>query len=218
MSLRAGVLVLVLAALAAGAVAAPAALANGDPPSQVLRASDVYVPASPASPTLVRALRAAVRRANAAGYSAKVAVVGSTYDLGDLVQAFGRPQEYANYLAGDVRAHPGTPRQFTLLVVMPAGAGIAGRNFSDPERRAARTIAVQSGAGSNALVGAATTTLERMAAAGGHRIGGAGTKGGNGSSGAVIAAVLGALAVLTLVAVLASRARRRAGGPAPDGR
>lgn len=57
-----------------------------------------------------------------------------------------------------------------MLVVMPAGAGIAGKDFDSDERKAARTINVSSTANSNELVSAATATLEKMAAAGGHPI------------------------------------------------
>jgi hypothetical protein len=103
---------------------------------------------------------------------------------------------------------------FALLVVMPAGAGIAGKAFDGGERKAARTINVRSGATSNELVRAATATLEKMAAAGGHPIGGAGgSAGGGGSSAGVVIGVLGGLLLLTAVAVLAARARRRAEPP-----
>jgi hypothetical protein len=204
-----------LAVLAAAALAPPpGALANGDPPSDVLLTADVYPPAEPASPALVRGLQAAARRAKAAGYPAKVAVVQSQIDLGNLAQAFGRPQQYADYLASDLRNHPdNVPPEFALLVVMPAGAGIAGKAFVTDERKAARTINVRSGATSNELVRAATAALEKMASAGGHPIGGAGASKRGGSGAGVIIGVLGGLLALTAVAVLAARARRRAAEP-----
>jgi hypothetical protein len=192
--------------VAAGSVAVPGALANGDPPSDVLLTADVYTPAEPASPALVRGLQAAARRARTAGYPAKVAVVQSPIDLGNLVQAFGRPQQYADYLASDLRNHPdNVPPEFALLVVMPAGSGIAGKAFVEDERKAARTIDVHSGARSNELVRAATSTLEKMAAAGGH-----GKSKGGGSGAGVIIGVVAGLIALTAVAMLAARARRRA--------
>ena len=124
-------------------------MANGDPPSDVLLGADVYPPTEPAAPALVRSLKSAAQRAKSAGYPSKVAVVQSEVDLGNLVQAFNKPQQYADYLAADLRNHPDSvPQEFALLVVMPAGAGIAGKGFNEGERKAARTINVRSGASS----------------------------------------------------------------------
>ena len=205
-----------IAAAVLAACAAPGALANGDPPSDVLLTADVYAPAEPAAPALVRGLQAAAKRASSAGYPAKVAVVQSPIDLGNLTTAFNRPQQYADYLVSDLRNHPDdVPAQFALLVVMPAGAGIAGKAFDTGERQAARTIQVRTGATPDELVRAATATLEKMAAAGGHPIGGAGGSKGGGSSAGVAVGVLGGLLALTAVALLAARARRRRADPAP---
>ena len=211
--MRTAALALVLLIVAGGS--APAALANGDPPSDVLLGADVYPPTEPASPALVQALKSAAQRAKSAGYPSKVAIVQSEVDLGNLVQAFNKPQQYADYLASDLRNHPDSVApEFALLIVMPAGAGIAGKGFDEGERKAARTINVRSGATSNELVQAATATLEKMAAAGGHPIGGAGgSSSGGGSSAGVIIGVLGGLLLLTAVAVLGTRARRRVTPP-----
>jgi hypothetical protein len=207
---------LLLSAAAGVAVAAPAALANGDPPSNVLIAQDVYTPADPAPPALARELRQAAARARDAGYPTKVAVVRTNLDLGNVPQALDQPQQYADYLVTDLRGPSHVTDDFAVLVVTPSGAGIAGKSFNSGERRAARTIAVSTGAGSGDLVRAATATLEKMAAAGGHSIGGAGSGGGGGSSGAMIAAVLVGLLALTAVAILAARARRRGEAPPAD--
>ena len=207
--MRTAALALGLLIVAAGS--APAAMANGDPPSDVLLGADVYPPTEPAAPALVRSLKSAAQRAKSAGYPSKVAIVQSEVDLGNLVQAFNKPQQYADYLAADLRNHPDSvPQEFALLVVMPAGAGIAGKGFNEGERKAARTINVRSGATPDELVRAATTTLEKMAAAGGHPIGGAGGSGeGGGSSAGLVIGVLGGLLLLTAVAILGTRARRR---------
>jgi hypothetical protein len=207
--MRSGALALALSLLGL-ATAAPAALGNGDPPSQTLIREDVYPPAEAAAPGLVRDLQTAARRARDAGYPAKVAVVQSQLDLGNLATAFGKPQEYADYLAGDLGTHPDVADEFALLVVMPAGAGIAGKPFDGGEREAARTIDVSAGANSDQLVRAAQTTLEKMAAAGGHSIGGAGGSGGSGSSTGVVIGVLGGLILLTVLLAAAARARRQA--------
>jgi hypothetical protein len=176
----------------------------------VLLAEDVYVPAETARPASIRAIKAAARRARDAGYPAKVAVVQSELDLGTLATAFGKPQEYADYLSADLRRHPDTPEEFTLLVVMPAGAGVAGKSFNSQEREAARTIDVSTNASPDRLVKSAQATLERMAAADGKSIGGAGDSGGSGASAPVIAGVMAGLLLLAVVAIAAARARRQA--------
>ena len=210
-------LVALLLSVAAGmAIAAPAALANGDPPSNVLIGQDVYTPADPAPPALVRELRQAAARAKEAGYPTKVAVVRTEADLGNVPQALGKPQQYADYLLADLHGPSQVKGDFGVLVVTPAGAGIAGRSFNGGERQAARTIDVSTGASSGELVRAATATLEAMASAAGHPIGGAGSDSGGGSSGIVIAGVLAGLLALTIVAILAARARRRGETPPAD--
>ena len=210
-------LVALLLSVAAGmAIAAPAALANGDPPSNVLIGQDAYTPADPAPAALVRELKQAAVRAKEAGYPTKVAVVRTEADLGNVPQALGKPQQYADYLLADLHGPSQVKGDFGVLVVTPAGAGIAGRSFNGGERQAARTIDVSTGASSGELVRAATATLEAMASAAGHPIGGAGSDSGGGSSGIVIAGVLAGLLALTIVAILAARARRRGETPPAD--
>jgi hypothetical protein len=210
-------LVALLLSVAAGmAIAAPAALSNGDPPSNVLIGQDVYTPADSAPPALVRELRQAAVRAKEVGYPTKVAVVRTEADLGNVPQALGKPQQYADYLLADLHGPSQVTGDFGVLVVTPAGSGIAGRSFNGGERQAARTIDVSTGASSGELVRAATATLEAMASAAGHPIGGAGSDSGGGSSGIVIAGVLAGLLALTTVAILAARARRRGERPPAD--
>jgi hypothetical protein len=202
-----------LAALGALLVAAPAAHANGDPPSDVLPFEDVYLPAAPPSPEAGDSLRNAVRRARDAGYPIKVAVIHAEVDLGPLASAYGRPQQYADYLVTELPRHTAASQGARILVVSPAGAGIAGVDFSPKERRAARTIKVTSDATPDQLVKATQSTVERMADAAGKPIGGGGGAGGAG--GGLIAAVLiGALVLAAALAGLA--ARRRQGQSAPD--
>jgi hypothetical protein len=207
---------LLLSAAAGMAVVPPAALANGDPPSNVLIGQDIYTPADPAPPALVRELKQAAARAKQAGYPTKVAVVRTEADLGNVPQALGKPQQYAEYLLADLHGPSQVTGDFGVLVVTPAGSGIAGKSFTGGERQAARTIDVSTGASSGELVRAATATLEEMASAAGHPIGGAGSDSGGGSSGIVIAGVLAGLLALTTVAILAARARRRGERPPAD--
>jgi hypothetical protein len=164
----------------------------------------------------VSQLKQAAARAKQAGYPTKVAVVRTEADLGNVPQALGKPQQYADYLLADLHGPSQVTGDFGVLVVTPAGSGIAGQNFNGGERQAARTIDVSTGASSGELVQAATATLEKMASAAGHPIGGAGSDSGGGSSGIVIAGVLAGLLALTIVAVLAARTRRQSEVPPAD--
>ncbi|HVE68722.1 MAG TPA: hypothetical protein VNB64_09105, partial [Solirubrobacteraceae bacterium] len=132
----------VIAVLLAGLAWAPAAHANGDPPSDVLPFDDVYLPADPPSQRAAESIRRTVRRAREAGYPIKVAVIQAEVDLGPYAGTFGRPQQYADYLVTELPRHTADAQGARILVVTPAGAGIAGVDFNAAERRAARTIRV----------------------------------------------------------------------------
>lgn len=186
---------LVLACLLMALVPA-GALADGDPASDVLFTAGVFLPYAPASKANSDALKAAVTRAQKSGYKVKVAVIASQVDLGSVPQAYNKPQQYADFLAGELRTLYGPKARTGLLIVMPAGIGISGKPFSAAERRAARTVSIDASANSDKLVKAATTALERMAAAAGHPIGSASSGSGGGSSGGLIAAIV--LVVLLL--------------------
>ncbi|MDX6651138.1 MAG: hypothetical protein QOJ97_3089 [Solirubrobacteraceae bacterium] len=204
-------------ALAALLASAPGAAANGDPPSDVLPFEHVYVPSEPASPTAIADLRDAVKRARAAGYLIKVAVIQSEVDLGPLALLFRQPQRYADYMIKEIPRHGVDTAAERILVVMPSGAGIAGPGFGPDERKVARTIQVAQSATSTALVQAATSTVERMAAAAGKPIGGAGGSGGSGG-GAIAPILVGVLLLGAAVAGIAARRRQGAGAPPAPGK
>jgi hypothetical protein len=104
-----------------------------------------------------------------------------------------------------------------ILVVMPAGAGIAGPGFSPDERKVARTMQVAQGATSTQLVQVAKATVERLAAAGGKPIGGAGGSGGSGGS-AIAPILVGVLLLGAAFAGIAARRRQAAGAQAGPGK
>jgi hypothetical protein len=94
---------------------------DGDPASDVLLARDVFYPYEPkVSPalesTLERTLKAAAR---ATGLHAKVAIIGSSRELGIVPYLFGHAQSYAQFLDREITFNQ--PQQ--LLVVMPSGFG-----------------------------------------------------------------------------------------------
>jgi hypothetical protein len=119
---RAVLLAATLVALASALLAAPPASADGDPASDVLPGRDIFVPYLPKlSPPFSRALTQAVVSARKHGYPVKVALVASKIDLGSVALLYGRPQEYARFLATELRLLPF--RGVVLVVVMPHGVG-----------------------------------------------------------------------------------------------
>jgi hypothetical protein len=112
-----------LAAVLACTVLAPAAaLADGDPASDVLLVEDVFYPYQPPpGPALEASMKSALHSAAAVGLRLKVAIIGSAEELGLVPRLFGRPQAYANFLDSEISFNSPQP----LLVVMPAGFGLA---------------------------------------------------------------------------------------------
>jgi len=208
--LRNGLLAALAAGLLALAAAAPGALADGDPASDILSAQSVFLPYASASKAASARLKGAAAKAKAAGYDVKVAVIESEIDLGAIPQAFNKPQQYAAFLARELVQLYGPKARVGLLVVMPDGFGIAGRNFSDAERAAVKKVQVSSGAKSEELVSAATAALQDMAAAAGHPIGKTSGTAKKGSSGTLIAIVFGGL--LLFAAGMGLALRLRSGG------
>src|SRR6266576_526063 len=98
-----------------------ASWADGDPASDILPVKDVFFPYKPnVSPSLEAAAEKTVHAAGAAGFSLKVAIIGTALELGHLPQYFGRPQAYAEFLDREISFNE--PRK--LLVVMPNGFGV----------------------------------------------------------------------------------------------
>jgi hypothetical protein len=110
-----------VAAAAGGTACPPAALADGDPASDVLVYQPVFFPYQSAPAGLRRELNGLVRSANEQGYRIRVAVIQSRRDLGSVPTLFGRPSVYAKFLGSELSY---VWRQ-RVLVVMPSGYGLA---------------------------------------------------------------------------------------------
>jgi hypothetical protein len=149
------------------------AFADVDPASDVLLMQDVFVPYQPKVCTQVRdALEVATRRSRAAGYPLKVAVIGSTSDLGAAPQFFGHPSEYAKFLGAELGVFSThAKRKVTdvpLLVVMPEGIVLW---HADPRASdVVKGIAIPRNPGSNALTRAAAAAVPKVATAAGHPV------------------------------------------------
>lgn len=101
---------------------ASAALADGDPASDVLVFDPVFNPPdSGASRDEGARLAATVAAANRAGYAIRVALVNSSADLGTVTQLWQDPVDYSFYLRKELSL------QFhgVVLVAMPQGYGLA---------------------------------------------------------------------------------------------
>jgi hypothetical protein len=177
-------LILGLAALAG---AAPTALADGDPASDILLYQDAYLPYGQVLPARVQEnVQQVAANANAAGFPLRVAVLGSEGDMGAVVALYGKPQQYARFLHGEFVSGPaaysrhadsaararsgaaGRAAQAALLVVMPNGYGVAGP-APDNARRAVEGTRVDARDGLS-LGEAAVQGVAKLARASGHRI------------------------------------------------
>jgi hypothetical protein len=187
-----------LAALFALAAVAPAiASADGDPASDVLLIQNVYVPYRLPSNANEALVNKAVDESARAKYPIQVAVIRERADLGAVPDFFGRPQEYAKFLynelrkitpakpsaaprtsTGRVAVQPGVqtpqgkisrPPNASLLVVMPAGYGVAGP--AKDKADALRKLSVSSNANSDDLTKDGIYGVQALADAAGHPIG-----------------------------------------------
>jgi hypothetical protein len=115
------VLALVAAAAALAVARPPAALADGDPASDVLVYQPVFFPYNPAPHPLQRELNGLVKSANQQGLKIRVAVIQSPRDLGSIPTLFGKPSVYARFLSSELSSI----WRDRVLVVMPSGYGLA---------------------------------------------------------------------------------------------
>jgi MYXO-CTERM domain-containing protein len=217
---------LVLALLAV-AVAAPAARADGDPASDFLLTEQVFYPYYSNVPKAsLTQLKQTVADANKRGYTLRVAVITSPYDLGSLSALWPKPKAYANFLALELSfVYRGR-----LLVVTPNGFGYnAGTktvnktpvDVHDPKTLAfLRTVPI--GKGTNGLLQTADRAVRLLAARQGVELPAATASASSGSSSSsdtiiiAVAAVVGAVLVAGLE-VLRRRRRNRRVSNEPEG-
>ena len=137
---RIQVLVVITAILAGIALnAAPGALADGDPASDVLVQNRLFNPidsgVSPASQARLDAVLGASARA---GFPIRVALIASPTDLGSATSLWRDPKDYARYLWIELSQLYGGQ----VLVVMPSGFGLYGQR-SGPHAVTAAELGVR---------------------------------------------------------------------------
>ncbi len=186
-----------------------AALADGDPASDVLVSQNAFVPSdAPSSTPQLAGLAGTLRAAATQGYPIRVAVISSPSDLGSVSELWGQPQNYARFLGAELSlVYPGR-----VLVVMPQGVGLYHRVPLLAGERTALSSLHATGRGD--LVPRALGAVQRLAAAAGHRLPtvnstpGQGGQAGSGSISAMSWLVIGAGVLLIVVSWTASlRAR-----------
>lgn len=150
------------ALVAAAALVAPRALADGDPASDFLLTQNVFLPFSGALTNDDRTRFAAyVGDVAKAGYPIKVAVIAAPVDLGAVPSLFRQPQRYARFLGQELSLRP-TQR---LLVAMPNGYGFyRPRGSVGRERRALAAVPPAGTAEPRPLAAAAARAVRRLAA------------------------------------------------------
>jgi len=157
---------LVLLAVLAALVAPAAARADGDPASDYLLGSRVFLPYDAKFPAEQSAeLTALVAAANTAGYTIRVAVIWSAYDMGSVTTLWRKPRTYAKFLGLEL----GFVYKKRLLVVMPNGFGFNWpRHSPAPAYALLSKIAVPPDA--TGLLTAAEDAVTKLAAAEGVRV------------------------------------------------
>jgi hypothetical protein len=185
-----------------------AALADGDPASDVLLGESVFYPYQPpVKSSIQKALNAEALAAQRAGFPIKVALIASPVDLGVIPDLFEKPQKYADFLDQEISFQA---RQL-LLVVMPSGYGVQG--LPQKASAAVATLAKPAGKSSNDLATAALGAIPRLAAAAGHPIKRApqttkASSSGNSTSTLLIVLIAAAALIALTLGVLTLRRRR----------
>lgn len=187
-----------IAIMGALLIPAGAAVGDADPASDTLVTASVFYPYSkPVSSQLQKTLNANVAAAARAHFPIKVALIGAPLDLGGLPALYGKPQQYAKFLDQELTFN-GKP---LLLVVMPAGYGVAG--LSPAATTAAASLPKPAARTSDDLARGAVAAVRKLAAAAGHPLGAISTSGGGGGGGGSILDDLG-FAIVAVAAVLAA--------------
>jgi hypothetical protein len=149
-------------------IAVPAALADGDPASDVLVSFQYFDPIDLSLPPATTAELSAVLSASSrAGFPIRVAMIASPMDLGTVTSLWRDPGAYAGYLQDELsNLFAGQ-----ILVVMPNGFGLHGPSGGAHAVTAAESSvrALAPGPGA-ALARAALSAVPRLAAAAGHPI------------------------------------------------
>lgn len=195
---------LLVAAVIAACVVAGTAHADGDPASDYLLASQTFIPFDlKLSQAKQQELTSLVRDANKSGYTIRVALIGSAYDLGAVTSLWRKPQQYARFLGAELAF----VYKHRLLVVMPQGFGFNWTHHpSTKEYSILAKLKVRPGA--VGLLDSSIQAVQQLAAANGVKVArtSSGKSGGTDNSNKrliiILAAVAGVIVLVGLRLVL----------------
>jgi len=195
---------LALVAAALTFAMAPSARADGDPASDYLITQKVFFPYDlKVPPAKQQQLVALVDEANRAGFTLRVALISSSYDLGSITSLWQKPQTYARFLGAELKY----VYKNRLLVVMPNGFG-----FNRPGRSAAPEYAVlakiQVKPGPTGLVDSSLAAVQALAKASGVTLSGTTSARPSSRNHDRLIIVIAALAALAVAVVLRLVLRR----------
>ena len=199
---------LVVIVFAACAIAGTAR-ADGDPASDYLLGTQVFLPFDIKLPAAKQQeLISLVRDTNKSGYAIRVALIGSAYDLGAVASLWRKPRPYARFLGAEL--------QFVykqrLLIVMPNGFGFNwAKHPSTAEYRVLSTVPIGSGAAG--MLDSMVTAVQKLAAASGVKVVrtqvATTTRKGSGIAHDRVLIVLAAIAGLAIAVLLRLALRRK---------
>jgi len=184
----------------------PVARADGDPASDYLLTQKTFVPPDLGiSKSDQHRLEQTVSLAHARGFPIRVAVVGSTYDLGSVGSLMNKPKEYARFLGQELRlVYHGR-----LLIVMPNGFGTSTNGKATPADQAVVDKLPAPGKNGGDLVQGAIDGVHALAKAHGVTVPVVAATGGSSHTGVWLLGGLALLAILVAVGAGFVISRRR---------
>jgi hypothetical protein len=180
-------------------LAPSAALADGDPASDVLITSIVYTPvAQKVSAPVLQQLRSTIEQATKGGFDVRVALILDRTDLGAVPQLFGHPVQYVKLLSAELYYAWKGP----LIAVQPSGIGVQNIKPLGPAQAVAGTVVITNPSTADGLAQAATATVRKLAGQDGKiTFTTAGTATASGSSSSTFSAtrILGGVLIVVLI-------------------
>jgi hypothetical protein len=185
---------IVVAVAVAACTVARTAGANGDPASDFLPLTNVFLSLKqPKQYSSGRDLLAVTADAKKKGFPIKVAVIAQPADLGLIQSLWQKPQPYATFLGKELVAF--ARYRGTLIVSMPNGFGVNGPGATAAGKKALAALPNADTSDLNKLGDATVTAVLRVASANAHSL--PAPKSSSGTPGwVIILAALGGAAVI----------------------
>jgi hypothetical protein len=206
---------LLTAASLVALVFAATVFADGDPASDFLLSSDVFLGYKAAiNAPAVDELQALTVEARQKKVHLKVVLITEPRDLGSVPSLYGHAQSYADFLRAEIRF----VFKGTLVVVMggrPGGLALSGPKATAAARRAVSGLQLPADASGTVFLDTGLSAVREVAAANGVTLTTAHTSGGHSSNGSdrLILAVAGLGVVAATLGFTFWRRRRRPASP-----